>query len=118
LASAADASGSGSFSFEQEAFDSSVSPKQFMVSQSYPNPFTGRASIRFGIPVGGMVTVEVYDVRGAKVATLLNEHKSPGYHTVTWGGLDSAGQPLPSGIYLYRVLYGGKADVKKVTLVR
>ena len=93
-------------------------PARFIVYQSYPNPFGTRANIRFGLPVEGVVTIEVFNAMGRRMATVLNEHRPPGFHTAVWNGRDDRGYMLPSGVYFYRVMCGADTDVKKMILSR
>jgi len=93
-------------------------PKKFAVSQSYPNPFNPMATINYALPTDGQVTIEIYDIVGRKVITLLDVTEPAGYHSVTWYGKDSAGTLVASGVYFCRVQFGNKADVKKMILLK
>lgn len=73
-------------------------PKKFELSQNYPNPFNPVTKIDFSIPVNAFVRLDVYDVSGRMVKTLLNGEKSAGYYNVT---LDAS--ELSSGIYIYTI---------------
>lgn len=88
-------------------------PAAFTVEQNRPNPFNPDTSIRFGIPSEAMVTVEVFNVLGQKVATPFRGRLNGGFHTVLFraGG-------LTSGIYFYRVQAGESRMVRRMTLVR
>ncbi len=93
-------------------------PVRFIVYQSFPNPFGTRANIRFGLPAEGLVTMEVFNATGRRIAVVMNERRPPGFHTVTWNGRDDRGYMVPSGVYFYRVKSGGHSDVKKMILSR
>jgi len=93
-------------------------PKEFRVNQSYPNPFNPSATIEFALPSDGNVTIEIYDAIGRKVVSLLSEHRSAGYHSVTWLGKDEGGTAVASGVYFCRVQFGPKAAIQKMILLR
>lgn len=88
-------------------------PSDFVLLQNYPNPFNPTTLIRFGLPSASEVTLEVFDLSGQRVATLLNEHKSAGFHAVEF---NAAG--LSSGTYFYRILAGSFEARKKLLLLR
>ena len=101
------------------------SPSMFVLHQNYPNPFNPTTTIQFQIPLipplqrgndaaasrGIAVTLKVYDVLGREVATLVNEQREAGSHTVTFDA-----SSLPSGIYLYRLTAGGNSIARKMIL--
>jgi hypothetical protein len=79
----------------------------------YPNPFNPQTAIAFDLPKAGRVHLEIFDLLGRKVATLLDEQRSAGSHTVAF---DAAS--LASGVYLYRLSAGPFLRTKKAVLVR
>jgi len=93
-------------------------PKEFAVRQSYPNPFNPSATIVYALPTDGRVTIEVYDIVGRKVATLLDEQKQAGFHSVVWFGQGDQGKPASSGVYFCRVQFGGLSAVSKLLLLK
>ncbi|GHA78370.1 hypothetical protein GCM10007389_35580 [Pontibacter akesuensis] len=80
---------------------------------SYPNPFTGKATISYVVPQDGPVQVEVYDVLGKKVGTLVAETVKAGKHTVEFDG-----SKLPVGTYIYRVKAGNKVFTNRMILTK
>jgi hypothetical protein len=102
----------------EETPASSPIPTRFAVSQSYPNPFNPSAKISFALPSDGRVLVEVYDIVGRKVITLMDGHKQAGYHDVVWYGKDIQGRQVASGVYFCRVQFGDDADVQKLMLLK
>ncbi len=88
-------------------------PKAFALLQNYPNPFNPTTLIRYRLPKNSAVTLEVYDVLGRLVRTLVNERQTFGEHSVTF---DAAN--LPSGVYFYRILAGAYTDTKKLLLLK
>jgi len=79
-------------------------PSMFRLGHSSPSPFNPVTSIDYDIPAGGgAVDISVFDVAGRRVATLYSGHHDPGTHSVTWGGRDSRGRSVASGIYFVRL---------------
>ncbi|MBI2501831.1 MAG: T9SS type A sorting domain-containing protein [Candidatus Latescibacteria bacterium] len=97
-------------------------PKNFSLGPNYPNPFNPSTTIPFTVPLGvrgsALVAVEIYDLLGQRVQTLLEEPMKPGYYRAVWDGLDSAGQFLGSGVYFCRVRVGEQVQVRKMALVK
>ena len=102
----------------EAAGELSAVPKKFVVNQSYPNPFNPMTTINYGLPVDGKVTIEIYDIVGRKIVTLLDATETAGYHSVIWYGKDSAGTVVASGVYFCRVQFADKADVKKLLMLK
>jgi hypothetical protein len=94
-------------------------PKGFSLSQNYPNPFNPTTTIKFGLPKASPVTLEIYNILGERVRTLLKaENFEPGYWTVNWDGKDNAGFSLPSGIYFYRIVAGEFVKTMKMVMLK
>ncbi|MEX2362082.1 MAG: T9SS type A sorting domain-containing protein, partial [Balneolaceae bacterium] len=82
--------------------------------QNYPNPFNPSTAISYELPEASDVTLQVYDMTGRQIATLINrEAKSAGRHTVQF----DAGR-LSSGVYIYRMKAGNTVITKKLTLIK
>ncbi|HOP06643.1 MAG TPA: PKD domain-containing protein [candidate division Zixibacteria bacterium] len=88
-------------------------PVQFGLMQNYPNPFNPVTEIGFSISQPSHVTLEVFNIAGQRIATLVNESRSAGYHSVTWDGSGMA-----SGIYLYRIVTNEGVDTRKMLLMK
>jgi len=88
-------------------------PTEYSLSQNYPNPFNPSTTIEFALPQDSHVLLEVYNVIGQKVMTLVNEVRQAGYHQVRLDGTN-----LASGLYLYRLTTGNKAFMKKFVLMK
>jgi hypothetical protein len=88
-------------------------PRKFVLNQNYPNPFNPLTHIHFGLPKSSDVKIEVYNILGQKVATLLDTKKPAGYHTIDFDASNFA-----SGIYLYRIQAGNFVKIKKMVLMK
>jgi len=83
-----------------------------------PNPFNPRLNIAFDAPVAGPARLDVYDLRGRRVAVLVDREIPAGRLDVTWTGRDEAGRTVPSGTYVLRLETREGRQVRKVQLVR
>jgi uncharacterized membrane protein len=102
----------------QEDERGDILPFNFELSQNYPNPFNPVTTIEFSIPTQSQVKIEVFNVQGQKVRTLVNEAKSAGSYRIEWNGVDDAGRPVSTGIYLYRFQSGDVVQTKKMLLLK
>ena len=93
-------------------------PKQYKLVQNFPNPFNPVTAINFELPVTSQVTLEVYNLLGQKVATLVNEFREAGAHTVVWDGRNELGQSVSTGLYLYRIDAGDFSATKKMIMLK
>jgi hypothetical protein len=85
-----------------------VAPENFTLLQNYPNPFNPETLIRYRLSSPQQVRLEVYNLQGRLIATLINQMQTPGEHSVRWNARETAGELAPSGIYLYRLRVGTK----------
>ncbi len=88
------------------------------LSMAQPNPSPGQSSVSFSLPQAGTVQIEVYDVRGRRVKSLVNGRMPPGRHEAHWNGTDEQGQAAASGLYFLRMRAGGTEMTRRVTIVR
>ncbi len=88
-------------------------PSAFSLKQNYPNPFNPRTVVSFSLPVGGDMSIKVYDVQGREVQTLVKERLSAGNYEVTFDG-----SGLTSGVYFYRMQAGGYTETKRMILIK
>jgi hypothetical protein len=96
----------------------STLPYQFELSQNYPNPFNPTTTIDYSVPKTTQVIIEVFNVLGQKVRTLVNESKSAGSYRIEWNGTDEASNPVSTGVYLYRFQAGDVVQTKKMLLIK
>lgn len=88
-------------------------PTEYAISPNYPNPFNARTTISFALPQASHVTVEIYDLLGRNVATLVDSDFPAGYHNVTWDAAERS-----SGVYFYKVRAGEFARTQKMLLLK
>lgn len=90
----------------------------YRLDQNYPNPFNPTTNIRFDIPVQTYVQLEVFNILGNLVKTLLDATKEAGSYTITWNGLDNEGNLSPTGLYFFRLKCGNLNQVQKGMLIK
>lgn len=95
-----------------------VLPGQIALEQNYPNPFNPITTIEYSIPTPGAVTVQVFDVTGRLVKTLISESQTAGKHTTQWNGSDESGCRVSSGAYFYVVRDGNTALARKMIVLK
>ncbi len=100
------------------ATDESVVPVTPFYITAYPNPFNPETIISYSIPQKGRVEIEVFNVRGQKVTTLVSEQQEAGNHSVVWNGRDEANKACSSGIYFYRLETGSHSETRKMLLLQ
>jgi hypothetical protein len=93
--------------------DQAAIPDVYFLSENYPNPFNPKTLFKYGIPEAAHVTIEVYDVLGRRVETLINKEQEAGYHQVTFDG-----DGYSSGMYFFKMAAGDYNETKKMTLIK
>ena len=93
-------------------------PLTYVLHANVPNPFNPETSIRFDLAQESVVRLEVFDVVGQQVRTLVTEQRSAGTHRVVWDGRDERGVPVSSGIYVYRLQAGTFEQVRRMLLLK
>jgi endo-1,4-beta-xylanase len=88
-------------------------PQAFMLDNNYPNPFNPSTKISYHLPHRTKVILEVFDIMGRHIQTLVNKDQSPGQYTVIFNASNSS-----SGIYFYRLSAGSLIDVKQMLLLK
>ncbi|MBW6516321.1 MAG: T9SS type A sorting domain-containing protein [Candidatus Cloacimonetes bacterium] len=85
---------------------------------NYPNPFNPETKISFSLEKGGFVTLDILNIRGQKVTTLVNEYRDMGHHEILWNGRDSSNREVASGIYFYRMSSGEYQSTRKMLMMK
>ncbi len=96
----------------------SAIPNEYSLDQNYPNPFNPSTMINFQIPENAEVTLNVYNVQGELIRTLVSEFKDAGYYSVSWDGRDNFSKPVSSGVYIYKLSAGTFNQAAKMMLVK
>jgi hypothetical protein len=103
--------------FESDAITTSMeslqTAQEFKLNQNYPNPFNPSTTINFVLPTASNVTLQVFTVTGQLVATLVNESRAAGEHSVNFNASN-----LSSGVYIYRITAGSFTQTQRMTLVK
>jgi hypothetical protein len=90
----------------------------FVLEQNAPNPFASETKINFRIVETSHVVMDVYNIAGQRVKTLVNGEYRPGYYSIGWNGKDENNKMLTSGLYLCQLRSGNNVQVKKMNLIR
>ena len=93
-------------------------PMAYDLMQNYPNPFNPSTSIGFTLPESSYVSVNIYDMTGRLVATLVEANLGEGVHTVDWNGMDSSGSMVSAGVYIYALETSDMIMTKKMILMK
>lgn len=91
-------------------------PLSYELHQNYPNPFNPSTTITFSIPQKGIVRLDVLDVLGRRITTLVDGVKDPSSHRIDWNGEDRTGTKVSSGVYFYRLETATYTSVRKMVL--
>jgi len=93
-------------------------PEVFALHQNYPNPFNPTTQINYDLTEEGLVTINIYDVLGRKIRTLINNNQSAGYRSTMWDGKNEYGEYVSAGMYIYMIKAGKYLDTKKMLLLK
>ena len=89
----------GHFALPLASLGGQVVPQGFALGQNYPNPFNPSTIIPYQLPTAAPVRLEVFNVLGQRVATLVNEERPAGFHAARWDATDAAGQAVAAGVF-------------------
>lgn len=95
-----------------------VLTRQFQLDQNYPNPFNPTTTITYYLPIDSDVQIEIFNLVGQKIRTLLDQPMPGGIYQIEWDGRNNAGSAVASGIYIYRMKADNYISVKKMTLLK
>ena len=95
-----------------------VFPEKYILYQNYPNPFNPITSIKYDLPRETPVTIEIYNIIGNKITTLIDKNMDAGSHIVRWNSTDNNGAKIPSGIYFYHIKTNEFIKTKKMILLK
>ena len=107
--------GFDTFGLSREALSA---PMEYSLSDAYPNPFNPTTTLSFSVPTEGVVSLNIYDMTGRLVSTLVDGNLEQGYHSIIWNGMDSNGHAVSSGMYIYSLNGEGVSITKKMVLMK
>jgi hypothetical protein len=94
-------------------------PTEFALGQNYPNPFNPTTRIQFALPQDATVRIEVYNMLGQRIATLIDgQYFNAGIFETEWNARDDSGHEVSSGLYIYRISAGDYVNVKKMMFTK
>ncbi len=93
-------------------------PDRFSLSQNYPNPFNSSTIIEYDLPIPSIVTIDIYNMLGQKVRTLVDGNRVAGSYKVEWDGNTNGGRAAATGVYLYRIQASGFVKTKKMLILK
>ena len=93
-------------------------PETYTLSQNYPNPFNPTTTIKFALPTGGEVRLDVYNILGQRVRTLVDKFLPAGEHEVVFDGKNDSGGRVATGVYFYRIITKDFTESKKMVLIK
>ncbi|MCK4696071.1 MAG: T9SS type A sorting domain-containing protein, partial [Candidatus Cloacimonetes bacterium] len=85
---------------------------------NFPNPFNPTTTIKYSLKVNSKVSLNIYNIKGQKVRTLVSKVLPAGEHSIIWNGRDFNGNRVSSGVYFYKLKAGDYQEVKKMMLVK
>jgi hypothetical protein len=97
---------------EESVSEKEKIPKVFSCKQNFPNPFASSTLIKYGLPKEANVKLEIFNLTGQKVHTLIDKKQTAGYKLVSWNGTTSSGVRLPQGVYFYTLKAGDEFERK------
>ena len=109
--------GTGYFALPLAALTGSVLPTRFTLGQNYPNPFNPSTIIPYHLAALSEVRLEVFNLLGQHIATLVDGERSAGFHTATWHATDAAGRAVGAGVYVYRMTVGVESQTGRMVLI-
>ncbi|NQU26665.1 MAG: PKD domain-containing protein, partial [Candidatus Marinimicrobia bacterium] len=98
--------------------DEAALPTEYQLRQNFPNPFNPVTTIRYDLPEISHVRIDIYDILGREVATLVNQTEEAGYKAIIWDGTDNFGKLLGSGVYFYQIIAANYTQTKKMLLIK
>ncbi len=102
----------------EKADDDAALPKRTALHENYPNPFNPETRIKFDLADAGHVKLEIYNMLGQKIRTLIDADKPAGYHAAQWDGRNDAGVKVSSGIYFYKLKTADYSKTLKMLLMK
>ena len=109
--------GTGYFALPLAALTGSALPTRFTLGQNYPNPFNPSTIIPYQLATSAPVRLEVFNLLGQHIATLVDGERPAGFHTATWRATDGAGRAVGAGVYIYRMTVAAESQTGRMVLI-
>ena len=109
--------GTGYFALPLAALGGRALPERFALGPNYPNPFNPSTIIPYQLAASAAVRLEVFNLLGQHIATLVDGERPAGFHTATWYAVDEAGRAVGAGVYVYRMTVGVESQTGRMVLV-
>ena len=93
-------------------------PKHITLYQNYPNPFNPITTIHYDLPEDALVSINIYDLMGRNIRSLVNTNQSAGYRSIRWDATNNLGEPVSAGMYIYTIQAGKFRQTKKMVLLK
>ena len=93
-------------------------PEVYTLHQNYPNPFNPTTQICYDLALSEYVSINIYDLMGHKIKSLVNVNQDPGYRSISWDATNDLGQPVSAGMYIYTIQAGQFRQTKKMVLLK
>ena len=98
--------------------DDNINPTKYTLSQNYPNPFNPSTTINYELPKVSYVSLNIYDLNGALINTLINQSQTPGRKSVKWNGVNNNKGPVSAGVYIYQIKTENFSSAKKMIFLK
>ena len=108
---------SGYFALSLASSSGPALPEGFGLGPNYPNPFNPSTIIPYQLPIAARVRLEVFNVLGQRVATLVNGERPAGFHSAVWDATNGSRQAVAAGVYIYRLTAAGAQHIGRMVLV-
>ena len=102
----------------EEEIDGPILPKELQLDQNYPNPFNPTTTIEFSLQHGAAVSLDIVNLLGRRVTTLMDQSLPAGRYSIIWDGTEADGSPVATGVYFYVLKAGDQKQVKKMVLIK
>ena len=109
--------GTGYFALPLAALTGQALPEQFALGPNYPNPFNPSTIIPYQLAASSQVRLEVFNLLGQRIATLVDGERPAGFHTATWHAVDGLGRAVAAGVYIYRMTVGEARQTGRMVLI-
>ena len=93
-------------------------PTEFAMHQNYPNPFNPITSIKYDLPTDAYTVMEIFDIMGRHVKTLVDKNQTAGFKTIQWNATNDRNEPVSAGLYLYTIQAGEFRQTRKMILLK